>query len=1039
MNRFSQLTAHRRAATAAALLLSASFSSAQTPAFTTLAEFTGGSGNTIGSRPLSELMQASDGDFYGTTMEGGVLGLGTIYKVTAGGTFTSLRQFTGAAQPTGGLYPIAGLAEHTDGMLYGTSSGDFTVVPPTYGIAFKMSASGGSFTNFLFFQGQQATNKGIQPLGTMTKASDGFFYGTTQYGGTTPSNYGTIYKINPTTGVLTTVIQFSDNGQNNKGAAPNAKLVNGGDGYLYGTTYAGGPLNVGTVFRLFVNNGSLTTLATFTNAASPNPGKSPIGAMVLASDGHLYGTTVNGGAFNAGVIYRVNRTTGTVTTIAEFNDSAGVKQGAFPVGALVQGNDGFLYGTTANGGTGDHGTIFRTTLGGILTPKLLEFTNLNGAVKGSGPYGGLLKAADGRIYGTTQAGGAQGRGTVFRLTLPATAVTGAATDVTTTTATLNGGVNPLGLPATYQFEYGTTISYGSTKPLVPASTGGGNGLESVSTSLTGLTAGTLYHFRLKAISAGGTVTGSDATFTTTGGSQPVPTVVTGSATSVLNTSATLNGTVNPNGAISSWQFEYGPTTSYGSLFPIPPEATGTGSTPVSVSTTLTGLPPGTLIHYRLTATNSGGPNNGNDATFTTTGSAQPPIVVTGVATGIGGTSAVLNGTVNPRGSATTWQFEYGSDLSFGSVIPLSPGDAGNGITAQPVSITLSGLTPGSTVYFRLTATNAVNPVTGSNGSFITLFPPEAVTLAAVGITKTNATLTGTVNPKGATTSWQFEYGPDTSYGSLAPILPGTTGTGDSPESVSTTLTGLTAGSTWHYRLVATSSAGTDYGDDLTFTTKQPPTVTTGSVINLTATSATVQGTVNPQGYATTWQFDYGTTSAYGQSLPVTPGNAGTGSTPQAVSTALTSLLPNTTYHYSLRATSTYGTSTTTDATFTTPNNISGWRLQHFGTLSNTGNAANTADPDADGIINQLEYGFGMNPNLRDPQLVPVPSYNGSVLIASFTAPAGVNDITYAAEVSTNLLNWSPIADSGSGLAHTFAAPFSSTGRNWMRLKVILQP
>ena len=1036
MNRFLQFTAHRRAVTAVALLLSASFSPAQAPAFSTLAEFTGSNGTT-GSRPVSELMQASDGDFYGTTLRGGTADLGSVYKITAGGTFTPLRSFTGAAQPTGGLYPVAGLAEHTDGMLYGTTSGDFTA--GSFGIAYKMSASGGTFTNFLFFKGQQVNDKGSTPLGTMTKASDGFFYGTTQYGGTGTVNFGTIYKINPTTGILTTVIEFTDNGANNKGAAPNAKLVDGGDGYLYGTTYGGGTLNIGTVFRLRVSNGSLSTLATFTNASSPNPGKWPIGAMVLASDGYLYGTTVNGGAFNAGVIYRVNRTTGTVTTIVEFNDNAGVKQGAWPVGAMVQGNDGFLYGTTQNGGTGDHGTIFRVSLGGVLTPKLLEFTGQTGAVKGEGPYAGMLKATDGRIYGTTQFGGSGNKGTVFRLTLPAVVVTGAATSVTATTATLNGTVNPLGMPTTYQFEYGTTTSYGSSKPLVPANTGGGNGVESVNASLTGLTAGTLYHFRLKAISAGGTVTGSDATFTTPGGSQPAPTVVTSAATAVLNSSATLNGTVNPNGAVSLWQFEYGPTTSYGSVIPVSPGVTGAGSSAESVSTSVTGLPPGTLIHYRLTATNSGGTNTGSDATFTTTGSPQPPIVVTGAATDIGGTSAVLNGTVNPRGSATTWQFEYGSDLSFGSVIPLTPGDAGNGIIAQPVNITLSGLTPGSTVFFRLTATSAVNPVTGSNGQFTTLFPPDAITLAAVGVTKTNATLTGTVNPRGATTTWQFEYGPDTSYGSFAPVLAGTTGTGNSPESVSTTLTSLPAGSTWHYRLVATSSAGTDYGDDLTFTTRQPPTVATGSVINLTATGATLQGTVNPQGFTTTWQFDYGTTIAYGQSLPLPPGNAGAGSTPQAVSTALTSLLPNTTYHYSLRATSTHGTSTTADATFTTPNNISGWRLQHFGTMNNTGNAANTADPDADGVINQLEYGFGMNPNVRDPQLVPIPSYNGSVLIASFTAPAGVNDVTYAAEVSTNLLNWSPIADSGSGLAHTFAAPFSSTGRNWMRLKVILQP
>ncbi len=508
----------RATVSAAVVLFSAVLSPAQVPAFNTLVEFTGTTGSAVGARPYAELMQASDGDFYGTTARGGIADVGTVYKVTAGGTFTPLRAFTAAAQPTGGLYPVAGLAEHTDGMLYGTTSGDFA--SGSYGIAYKMTASGGSFTNFLFFAGQQATNKGSTPLGSMIKASDGFFYGTTQYGGTGTVNFGTIYKINPATGALTTVIQFSNNGSNNKGASPNAKLIDGGDGYLYGTTFAGGTGDFGTVFKLRVSNGSLTTLATFTNASSPNPGKWPIGAMVLASDGHLYGTTVNGGAFNAGVIYRVNRTTSVVTTVVEFNDNAGVKQGAWPVGAMAQGNDGYLYGTTQNGGAGDHGTIFRYTPGGALTPRLFDFTGQSGAVKGQGPYGGLLKAADGRIYGTTQFGGTVSNGTVFRLTIPPVVVTGAATAVTATSATLGGAVNPLGLPATWQFEYGTTTSYGSARPLVPGTTGG-NVAEAVSANLTGLTPGTLYHYRIKAtgVGSGAIATGSDATFTTGGGSQ----------------------------------------------------------------------------------------------------------------------------------------------------------------------------------------------------------------------------------------------------------------------------------------------------------------------------------------------------------------------------------------------------------------------------------------------------------------------------------------------------------------------------------------
>ncbi len=1015
------------------------------PGFATLVEFTGTTGSQPGATPYAGLFQASDGDYYGTTSLGGTANVGSVYRVTSSGTFTSLRSFTGAAQPTGGLYPVAGLAQHTDGTFYGSTSGDYQN-NGGYGILFKISPNGQTFSNYAILTGFAGNYKGVQPMGAMIKASDGNFYGTTQYGGTGTVNYGTLFKVT-SAGAFSTQIEFSNNSTNNKGASPNGKLLDGGNGFLYGTTVSGGASTFGTVFKFKLSNGALTTLAAFTGSSGQYPGKSPIGALMLASDGNIYGTTANGGTTNSGVIFRVNRSTDAVTTLAQFTDYTGTVKGALPIGGLAQGNDGYLYGATRNGpgssGSEDYGTIYRMSTGGVLTPQVFNFTGTSGDVKGKNPYGDLIKGTDGYIYGTTLAGGSSDKGTVFRLdtslitTGGPVVTTGDATSVTTTSATLAGTVNPNGLATTWQFEYGTTTSYGSVMPLTATAAGNGTAALSVSTALSGLTAGTTYNYRIKATNVNGTTTGSNATFTTVGGSS-APVVVTGSATSIGNNTATLNATVNPSGLATTWQFEYGTTTSYGSMMPVTPGSLTAGSSAQAVSIALTGLAPGTTWHFRIKATNDNGTTTGSDVTFSTTGTPQAPLVVTGAALSITGTSGTLNGTVNSQGSPTTWQFEYGADLSYGSSIPLTPSNINTG-TSDPVSITLGGLSPGTTVYYRLKATNTVGTVYGSGGSFTTAQPPAVVTQAAIAITTTGATLLGTVNPNGVSSTWQYEYGTDTSYGQVAPAQPGTTGTGNSPETVPFNLSGITPGATIHYRLKAVNSAGTAYGADLVFTTKQPPTVLTSTVSNLTSKTATLNGSVNPRGVAATWQFEYGTTTAYGQTLPVTAGDAGSGNVPVNVNVALSGLEPNTLYHYRLKAVSTYGTSTTTDAVFTTSGNLASWRLAHFGSSENTGNAANNADPDGDGISNLFEYAFGLNPNANDAGSFPKPSFNGSVLLASFNTPAGVGDITYGAEVSTNLNSWSSIADSGSGTAHTFAAPVSPNGRTYMRFRVTVKP
>lgn len=191
--------------------------------------------------------------------------------------------------------------------------------------------------------------------------------------------------------------------------------------------------------------------------------------------------------------------------------------------------------------------------------------------------------------------------------------------------------------------------------------------------------------------------------------------------------------------------------------------------------------------------------------------------------------------------------------------------------------------------------------------------PTATTGPATNVAQSSATANGTVNPGGTDTHYYFQYGATTSYGSNTPSTDAGAGTADVP--VAANLTGLTASTIYHYRLVAVSSAGTTNGADQTFTTTTPPLVTTGSPSGITRSSAVIDGTVNPHGQATTYYFRYGTTTAYG--LQSSPSNAGSGSGDVGIHAAIYGLTSNTTYHYQLVAQSAGGTSYGADQTLVT--------------------------------------------------------------------------------------------------------------------------
>ncbi|MDB6026479.1 MAG: regulatory domain of in-like proprotein convertase [Verrucomicrobiales bacterium] len=324
------------------------------------------------------------------------------------------------------------------------------------------------------------------------------------------------------------------------------------------------------------------------------------------------------------------------------------------------------------------------------------------------------------------------------------------------------------------------------------------------------------------------------------------------------------------------------------------------------SVVLTNLSPATTYNFRLAVVNTNGTALGSNLTFFTQGA---PVATTLPATTIQSSNAVLNASVNPNSVTTTVRFDYGLTTNYGSSTTLT--NIGNGTTTIAISNSIGGLQPGATYHYRVYANNSIGTTLGNDATFTApAAAPVALTQAASGFTGATATLNAMVNANGATTTVYFEYGPTSAFGSQTVATNIGSPLGLVP--VSSVISGLLSGTTYHFRVVATNSAATTVGNEFTF---GPPLVSTLAAQSIGATRATLNGSVNPNSVATAANFEYGITTNYGKTT--SPGNLGNGNTNLSFANFVNGLLPVTVYHYRITATNVCGMSAGNDATFVT--------------------------------------------------------------------------------------------------------------------------
>ncbi len=692
--------------------------SAGAQTFTTLYSFCAQSGCSDGDSPSTPLMQATDGNLYGGTLGGGEVntylpcydnGCGTLFNITTSGTLTTLVEFNSFD----GFGPSA-LVQGTDGNFYGTTG----------------SGGGNSFCN------------GI--------------------------GCGTVFKFSPN-GALTTLYIFCSQSNCADGAQPFGTLVQGTDGNFYGTTDIGGAYSTcqsfcggGTVFKI-TPSGTLTTLYSFCAQSGCPDGAGPAGALIQATDGNLYGTTVQGGANSSGcsgcggTIFKMTPS-GTLTSLYSFSCSNTGTQiicpdGAAPETGLIQATDGNFYGTTLDGGanssgcSGCGGTIFKITPTGALT-TLYSFCAQSDCGDGSNPHAGLVQATDGNFYGTTWIGGAYstcadgcGPGTVFEITPSGTLTTlhsfsgpdgtvpGAGvvqdTDGNLYGTTSGGGVNFTVANGGGGTVFSLDVSLGPFVKTLPTS---GPALGAVMILGTDLTGATSVSFN-----------GTAATFTVVSASLITTTVPLGATTGPVTV-------VTPSGTLTSNV----------------PFTLTTGNT--ATTTTLVSSPnPSTFgqsVTFTATVTGADGGTPTGTVTFTADGTNVLGMIALSGGQAAASTSALSAG-------AHSIVASYGGD---GNYQPSTSATVIQTVQMASSSLALASNLNPSGYNQAVTFTAAISPQFGGSATGGVTFYSGTSAIGTAGVGGNKATLTLSTLPVGKSGIQAIYSGDSNVAGSASPVL-----------------------------------------------------------------------------------------------------------------------------------------------------------------------------------------------------------------------------------------------------------------------------
>jgi uncharacterized repeat protein (TIGR03803 family) len=438
MTKFKQV----RAAYALLIVCAASATASASETFKTLVNFNG----TNGAAPTTSLVQGLNGNLYGTTNGGGKYGGGTIFQVTPAGKLTTFYNFCAKTNCADGKSPQGALLLAADGNFYGTTDegGANCVSSGGCGTVFKITPTGQLTTLYNFCaKGGTLCSDGQNPQAPLIEATDGNLYGTTFYGGNATDS-GTFFKIT-TAGKLTTIHTFCSEGGTvcTDGAGPNG-VVQDAEGNFLSTAYGGGIGDfskfVGLIWEIIFKLSGILTPYDFCkdpNCADGARSQAPLAWYPSAFSGsadlysqeampdgqttstqEFYGTTSGGGANLGGTVFNFS-STGTYKVVYSFCAKAKCADGAFPRSPVLEGTDGNLYGTTV-GGDGNTkcpiqqgcGTVFQLTTAGALT-TLHSFEIADGQYLNAG----LVQATNGTFYGVTGLGGHSGDGTIFSVSM----------------------------------------------------------------------------------------------------------------------------------------------------------------------------------------------------------------------------------------------------------------------------------------------------------------------------------------------------------------------------------------------------------------------------------------------------------------------------------------------------------------------------------------------------------------------------------------------------------------------------------------------